>query len=76
VLTGHQDAVNSVVFSPDGTLLASVSRDGTVWVWGHNTMIKAIKLGLEIRDLSWRGDLLSLAVDRSIIILRIARTPA
>ncbi len=30
---GHEDAVNGVVFSPDGDRLASASDDGTVKIW-------------------------------------------
>ena len=32
-LTGHTGGVNSASFSPDGTLLASASADGTVILW-------------------------------------------
>ena len=34
---GHQHAVNSVDFSPDGKLLASGSEDGTFKIWDVNT---------------------------------------
>ncbi|WGT67843.1 WD40 domain-containing protein [cyanobacterium endosymbiont of Epithemia clementina EcSB] len=32
-LTGHQDAVNSVSFSPNGQLIATSSSDGTIRLW-------------------------------------------
>ena len=45
---GHIDQVNSVAFSPDGTMLASGSEDGTIRVWNVAT-------GLEIQQLSNTG---------------------
>jgi WD40 repeat protein/serine/threonine protein kinase len=33
VLRGHTDEVYAVAFHPDGTRLATASRDGTVWLW-------------------------------------------
>ena len=43
IYTGHQDFVTSLDWSPDGTRLASASRDGTVRIWdvraGKTTLI-------------------------------------
>ncbi|MEH1948686.1 MAG: AAA-like domain-containing protein, partial [Nostoc sp.] len=44
-LEGHSDAVNSVVFSPDGKTLASASADKTIKLWNRDT-------GKEISTLS------------------------
>jgi WD40 repeat protein len=34
MLDGHQDTVLRVTFSPEGKLIASISWDGTVRLWG------------------------------------------
>jgi WD40 repeat protein len=44
-LVGHQQAVKGVNFSPDGTQVTSVSRDGTLRVWNAST-------GQELRTIS------------------------
>lgn len=55
VQTGHADAVRSVVFSPDGKLLATASIDKTVKIWDAET-------GQEIRTLTGHADWVNAAV--------------
>lgn len=37
ILEGHTDAVLSVAFSPDGDMLASKSKEGTIKIWNPIT---------------------------------------
>lgn len=36
-LTGHRGAIRAVRFSPDGTLIATASEDGTARIWNSET---------------------------------------
>ena len=48
-LKGHGGSVHSVAFSPDGTTIASGSRDGSVRIWDAAT-------GRQLRELEGHGD--------------------
>ena len=57
--TGHNDGVNALAWSHDGTRIASGSSDGTAQVWrfsdGH-TLLKYAAHGSDVRSVSWSPD--------------------
>jgi transducin (beta)-like 1 len=55
VLEGHLDEVNSINWSPDGTLLASCSDDGTAKIWTIDNGLKHNLVGhaQEIYTVRW-----------------------
>lgn len=44
ILRGHSDQVETLAFSPDGGVLASGSRDGTVRLWNTKTFKEMVRL--------------------------------
>ncbi|KAI8361875.1 WD40-repeat-containing domain protein [Mortierella sp. GBAus27b] len=71
-LKGHQGAVYSVQYSPNGKFLATGSFDKTVRIWDGTTNQNELYVlkghGLSVSDLSWGNDsslLLSAAYDKT-----------
>ncbi|MBD0387850.1 MAG: WD40 repeat domain-containing protein, partial [Nostoc sp. C3-bin3] len=53
----HQDVINSVMFSPDGKMIASASKDKTIKIWGRDgTLIKNIPEDDEVNSVSFNPD--------------------
>lgn len=74
ILQGHDNSVNSVVFSPDGEVLVSGSSDGTISFWnpydGQQIGKSLTNNDGEIHSLAFSpdGDLLASGSDNNIII--------
>ena len=59
VLEGHRDDVNSVSFSPDGSLVATASRDHDVRIWDVETgeeVVSPLQHNSEVRDARFSPD--------------------
>lgn len=73
MLTGHSGAVTCVAYSPDGSRLASVARDGAVHVWNTATQASELRrtehAGLAY-SVAWNatGEQLATAADDGVIV--------
>jgi WD40 repeat protein len=58
-LGGHQNSVNSIAWSRDGSRLATASQDGTARVWESSTGRELFTLRAQqgpVRDVAWSPD--------------------
>jgi WD40 repeat protein len=63
VLEGHTNIVHSVIFSPEGTRIASGSKDGTVRIWDTQTGGQLAKLQHQygVRSVAYSADMKCIA---------------
>lgn len=73
ILTGHQDVVNSVSYSPDGQLIATASSDTTVKIWRSNGELLHTLQGdrASVLDVAFspQGDLIASAGEDNVVKL-------
>ena len=55
-LSGHDGLIRSVVFSDDGSLIATGARDSSVIIWKNYTMSKKVKFTSRIKALAFNDD--------------------
>lgn len=66
IVTGHDDTVEDMAWSPDGSKFATTSRDGTLRIWDAGTRTELLKISahlaldagvtLGVRELAWSPD--------------------
>lgn len=74
---GHSDRINSVIFSPDGQIIASGSRDQTIKLWSRDGRLLKTILGCQPEALSCptkghKGEILALSFSQNGKILASA----
>jgi len=75
VLTGHQEAITSVAFSPDGKRLASAARDQSARIWDLTRGGKMQKLPTSAMTVSWHRSgetLLTAGYDKEVKLWDVA----
>ncbi|MFN8418202.1 MAG: WD40 repeat domain-containing protein [Anaerolineae bacterium] len=70
---GHTDVIGIVLWSPDGTTLASGSTDGTIRIWNANSgqLINTIQTDTRVLSLAWSPDGKQIAYGEPDGILRV-----
>ena len=71
-LVGHTARVRGIDFSPDGKLIATGSRDGTVRIWDAGSGKEAKKFGIEKRGTPVEIHDLQFTADGKILIAATA----